>query len=168
MPKHPTSPPYKSSLAISKSKDIQKYMTTIPKPIIISKWQSWNMKRLKDNKLQWYPSEYGDILNHLITQWKEISVRTLEAMKDNERMLFHVIYNTNNDITSANSWEISVRELKLKPFKKWKWIYDSKKPEYLVYVMQKWVNEDITSSKSLEGMKDIIELALKILLANSQ
>ncbi|MCE7748555.1 MAG: hypothetical protein GPJ51_09150 [Candidatus Heimdallarchaeota archaeon] len=34
MPKHPTSPPYKSSLVVSKSKETEKHMTTIPKPIV--------------------------------------------------------------------------------------------------------------------------------------
>ena len=165
MPKHPLSPPFKSSLALSRSKDIRKYMTTIPKPIIVCKWKSWNMKRLQDNRLIWYPSEYNEILNHLLVQWKDKSAQILENLRDEEKTFFYITYNPVMNITSTTSWEVIVKKLKLKYFTKW--IYNPQKPEYLIFVMPKQVNEDITSLMGLERMKDIIEKALKILLANT-
>ena len=49
MPKHPTSPPYRSSLVVSRSKETEKHMTTVPKPVAHSRWKTWKIK----NRVKW-------------------------------------------------------------------------------------------------------------------
>ena len=111
MPKHSFSPPFKSTLVVSRSKDFEKHMTTIPKPIILSKWQSWNMKLIGENKLHWFPSEYDNILNHLVAKWIKISKDVFEKMKDDERKLIFVYYNPDNNLTNVKTWDIKVKDL---------------------------------------------------------
>ncbi len=168
MPKHPTSPPYKSTLVVSKSKKIEKFITTIPKPIVSSRWKSWTMKKLDKNKLRWYPTEYFLILNYLEARWNEISVQVFNKIENNERALFYVKYDPDKDINSVNSWMIETRAIPARLSNKWKWIYKPNLPEYLIYNMDKNSFEDENSIKNLQGMKEIIESVLKILLANSK
>lgn len=169
MPKHSFSPPFKSTLVESRSKDTQKHMTTIPKPIIDGKWRSWNVKLLEDNKLHWYPSEYGSVLNHLVERWKEISVKVFDELSEIERKLIFVYYDPESDLTNAKSWGIKVVDLeKQEPFTKFKWLFDRYKPEYLIYRMTKEMQEEITSDDGLLRIRAIIDSVLKILLANTQ
>ncbi|OLS32301.1 MAG: hypothetical protein HeimAB125_10220 [Candidatus Heimdallarchaeota archaeon AB_125] len=168
MPKHPFSPPFKSTLVVSKSKDFEKHMTTIPKPIITSKWQSWNMKLLRENKLLWYPSEYENILDYLVDKWIDISEKVFEKMKAEERKLIFVYYDSSGDITKVKNWDIKAEDLeKHEPFSKFKWLFDRNKPEYLIYRMTKEMQEEITSDEGHKRIRVIIDSVLKILLANS-
>ena len=168
MPKHPFSPPFKSTLVVSKSKDFEKHMTTIPKPIISSRWQSWNMKLLGENKLHWYPSEYDNVLKYLVKRWEEVSAKVFDEMSEIDRKLIFVCYNPEKDITKAKSWDIKVKDLeKHEPFSKFKWLFDRKKPEYLIYRMTKDMQEEITSKEGQKRIRTIIDSVLKILLANS-
>lgn len=168
MPRHPFSPPFKSTLVVSRSKDFEKHMTTIPKPILSSKWRSWNMKLLDKNRLHWYPSEYENILNHLVNKWIKISEDVFEKMREEERKLIFVCYNPEDDIAKVKTWDIKVEDLeKHEPFTKFKWLYDRNKPEYLIYRMTKEMHEEISSDEGHNRIRVIINSVLKILLANS-
>ena len=167
MPKHPTSPPYKSALVISKSKDIKKHMTTIPKPIILSKWNSWNMQKGKDNRLMWYPSEYEKILDYLENRWKEIYNKSIDENDENEDLLFYVLYDKEKDITNPNSWKIYCEKQNIERGKKWVWKYNPKITEYLICVQRSDSMDESIIGRNLQGLRSIIEDALKKILCNS-
>ena len=166
MPKHPISPPYKSTLVISKSKDIQKFMTTIPKPIVTCKWKSWNMKISKENTLIWYPSEYTEILDHLENQWKVIYNKSFDSFVTNENLLYFIYYNGSEDITSINAWKLQIKKQVKLPGKRWSWKYDPNLPVYLIYVQYyDSMGSDYISSPPL--IRRIIEDGLRIILCNN-
>ena len=168
MPKHPTSPPYKSSLVVSRSKETEKHMTTIPKPIVYSKWKSWNMKLLDRNVLQWFPSGYEDLLEYLVCRWKEISKSTLENMKQEERKLAFVCYNPKMDIDDLKAWSIEVEDLIMpKPSSKWNWRYNPPESRYLLYLIHKEMQKEIMSSEGLLNIKEITKTVIGLILANS-
>ena len=167
-PKHPTSPPYRSSLVVSRSKETEKHMTTIPKPIVYSKWKSWNMDLLDKNGLRWFPSGYENIQEHIFSQWKEILVTTLKNMGQTDRLLVYIHYNPKMSISDVKAWNLQVEYTTEKILQSnWSWRYDPPESRYLLYLIRKDLHEQITSPEGLQTVKQLTKRAIGIILANS-
>ena len=166
-PKHPTSPPYRSSLVVSRSKETEKHMTTVPKPIAHSRWNIWGVKFLDKNILKWYPIRYEEILDHLFSQWEEISVKTLETMDQKARKLAFVHYNPKMDIEDLKAWSIHVEDQVGIPDRGWSWQYDPPESRYLLYAVRKDLQDRITTPEGLLNVKEILNSVIGIILANS-
>ena len=168
MPKHPVSPPFKSSLVVSKSKETEKHMTTIPKPIAYSKWKSWQMKLLDKNVLRWFPTGYENLLEHLFSKLKEITETILVNMTQKERKLAFIHYNPKMDINDLKAWNIElIDQIEGVSFSDWSWKYDPPESRYLLYPIRKELHERLTSSEGLMDVRGIMNTTIGIMLANS-
>jgi len=167
MPKHTIFPPFKSALVISKSKDFQKYMTTIPKPVVTSKWNSWNMIISRDNKLFWYPTEYEEILNHLVDQWNVAFTKSFDEFSTDENILYFIYYNSEEDISSVKAWKIQKKKQIKLPGEKWNWKFNRDLPVYLIYVQHYEMRDSTDILRNIQAMRNIIEAGLRIILCNT-
>jgi hypothetical protein len=154
MPRNPRSPPYTSKYAISRSKEIEKFMVTVPRPVALSAWDSWSVKKMGENTFLWFPTEYDKILEHLFFKFNQV----VEGQKDVNRGLF-VVYN-GTDIVDASSWSIESRLLEIQNIQKWK--YDAQVPEYLVYIIHA-TNKTFPQE---EVLRKVLEDAIVAILGN--
>lgn len=165
MPRNPKAPPYKSTFGISRSKETQKHMTTIPKPVIMSRWKSWNIKKAQDNTLIWFPSEYEPILNHLIEQWKLVYSEEIKRLKPEQRTNLFIKFDLQGEIKDPSAWQVIGKEPDIEPAKKWKWEYKTEKPEYLIHVLNYDIKTDLMIAQFGTNYEKIEEEELDVLYA---
>ena len=167
-PKHPTSPPYKSSLVVSRSKETEKHMTTVPKPVAHSRWNTWLIKILEKNVLKWFPVGYEDIIEHLFMQWKDISKKTLKNIDQKSRKMVYVHYNPKMDIEDLKAWSIQIEDQTgIETPSGWSWKYDPPESRYLLHLIRKEIEEQIKSDEGLLKIRELVKSCVGLILANS-
>jgi len=144
MPRNPRSPPYRSKYALSKSKKTEKFIVTIPKPVVHSSWDTWKIRKTKDGTIIWGPCDFEEINQHLRAKWIRLFEREYQKLKQHDLIGLFIVLDIDEDIRSLKSWKIVSKKLKGNATNSWMWSFQRDVPEYLIDVLyygRKLVNE---------------------------
>lgn len=161
MPRNPTAPPYKSKINLSRSEKTEKFMTTIPKPVAESTWDSWNVRKLKNNVIIWIPTGYEEIVRHLKAQWKKSFTKAYRKLSNRELLGLFIIANVKKNLKTTKAWKIETRELDANTTNPWMWKFVRDRPEYLIDVLhygQKVVEELKSKTQEISLKDETIEI----------